>query len=313
MRFITDFRDGDVIIGHYLCKQKQMMTSKAGKAYISVILSDRTGSVDGKIWELNNAVQDFAEGEFIKVEGTVSLYQENLQLKITKLRRSGEGEYSPSDYVPATDKDIDVLYAKLTGFIDSIENPHIKLLAENIILGNERVSGALKSHSAAKTMHHSYLGGLLEHTVSVAETCEFVGARYKSVNMDILIASALLHDIGKVFELSPFPLNEYTDEGELVGHIVIGSELISAEAEKITGFPETLKNLLKHCMLAHHGEYEFGSPKLPKIIEAFILHACDNLDAKVKAFEESLIKDGTAGNWIGWNKMLARNLRKSVF
>ena len=313
MKFIKDFHEGDTITGHYLCKQKQILKSKSGKSYVSMALYDKTGSIDTKIWELNSSIQNFEENEFVKVEGSVSSFQNELQFKVTKLRRSQEGEFDPSDYIPSTDKDIPTLHARLLEFINSVSDPFIRELLENIIIKDEKIAPAPKSHSAAKMMHHSYMGGLLEHTVSVVEACDFMSTRYKHINRDILIAAAILHDIGKIFELSPFPLNEYTDEGELIGHIVICSEMISVEAEKIKGFPEALKNLLKHCILAHHGEYEFGSPKLPRLIEAFILHSCDNMDAKVKAFEEALEKDNTPGNWLGYNKALARNLRKTDF
>ncbi len=157
------------------------------------------------------------------------------------------------------------------------------------------------------------MGGLLEHTLSVTEICNFAAPRYKYVNRDILIASAMLHDVGKLMELSEFPENNYTDDGELLGHLIIGSEMITEAAAKIDGFPKELESLLKHCMISHHGEYEYGSPKLPKTIEAYILHCADNLDAKSKVFEEMIDNNSNQGNWAGYHKMLQRNIRKSDY
>ncbi len=313
MRYIEDLREGEALIGHYLCKQKQSLKSRAGKTYLSLKLQDKTGTIDAKVWELNHNIQNFEEGDFIKIDAMVLLYQNDLQLNVRKIRKSQEGEYNPMDYIPSTDKDISVLYDEFTSYIKTISNPHIKTLLENIFIKNQEVIDKFKQHSAARAMHHNYMGGLLEHSLSVVQICDFMAPRYKFVNRDILIASAMLHDIGKLWELSSFPENDYTDCGQLIGHIVIGTELISEETAKISGFPETLKLLLKHCIIGHHGEYEFGSPQLPKTIEAFILHCADNSDAKIKMFESALEKNNTQGNWAGYQKPLLRNVRNSEF
>ncbi len=311
MRYIEDFKEDDQIIGHYLCKQKQSLKSRAGKTYLSLKLQDKTGIIDAKIWEINNSIQNFDESDYIKIDATVVSYQNELQLRINKLRKSQVGEFFESDYIPTTDKNIDELYKKILEYINSIANTYVKKLVEDIFINNKDISENFKSHSAAKTMHHSYMGGLIEHTLSVVQICDFMCGRYKSVNRDILISTALLHDIGKIFELSNFPDNDYTDEGQLLGHIIIGMELITETAAKIEKFPQDLLNLLKHSIISHHGEYEFGSPKRPKTIEAFILHCADNMDAKIKMFEEIIEKDNTMGNWVGYQKMLERNIRKS--
>ena len=194
-----------------------------------------------------------------------------------------------------------------------INDKYIKALLNQIFMKNDFVLQNLKKHSAARTLHHGYLGGLLEHTLSVTEICDFMSGRYKKVNRDILICTAMLHDIGKIYELSQFPVNEYTDDGQLLGHIFIGAEMVHDAASKIEGFPKNLESLIKHSILAHHGEYEYGSPELPKTIEAFILHCADNMDAKVKAFEEAVESGSNQGNWIGYNKMLQRNIRKTDY
>jgi len=313
MRYIEDFKEDERIVGHYLCKQKNSLKSRAGKTYLSLRLQDKTGIIDAKVWELSNDIQSFEENDYIKVDGVITTFQNDLQMKVTKIRKSQEGEYDPADYVPRTDKDVDKLYSDLLGYIKSINNSHIKRLLESILIEDPVISAELKTHSAAKQMHHSYMGGLLEHLVSVAHICEFLSGKYPFVDRDMLIAGALLHDVGKIMELSPFPLNDYTDEGELIGHIVMGSELIGRHVANIEGFPRQLESLLKHMLISHHGVYEFGSPKLPRTIEAYLLHMADDLDAKTKMFEDAVVKDDTMGMWVGYHKMFARNLRKSGY
>ncbi|MCI8629076.1 MAG: HD domain-containing protein [Firmicutes bacterium] len=313
MRYINELREGQSVIEHYLCKSRQSLKSRAGKTYLSLKLQDKTGMVDAKVWEMTNDIKAFEENEFIKIDATVVTYQNDIQLNVKRIRRSLEGEYDPADYIPCTEKNIEEMYQKLMSYIKTIQNPYIKKLLEEIFYHNDTVSKHLKTHSAAKSIHHSYMGGLLEHTLSVTEICDFVAPRYQFVNRDILIASAMLHDIGKIIELSEFPENDYTDEGQLLGHLMIGSELIKETASHIEGFPKQIENLLKHCMISHHGEYEYGSPKLPKTIEAFILHSADNLDAKTKVIEEMIQNNTNQGSWVGYQKMLQRNIRKSDF
>jgi len=313
MRYLEDVRDGESLVGHYLCKQKQTLKSRAGKTYLSLKLQDKTAMVDAKVWELNHQVQSFEEGDFIKIDASVLTYQGEIQLNVKKIRKSQEGEFNPMDYIPCTDKDISTLYQQFIDYIKTVSNGYIKSLLENIFVKNNDIVEKFKKHSAAKAMHHNYMGGLLEHSLSVTQICDFMASRYKFVNRDILIASAMLHDIGKLWELSAFPDNEYTEDGQLIGHIVIGTELISEETAKIQDFPQTLKTLLKHCIIGHHGEFEFGSPQLPKTIEAFILHCADNSDAKIKMFEDALQKNNTQGHWTGYQKILSRNVRDSEF
>ena len=310
MRYIEDFKDGENIIGHYLCKEKQLLQSKSGKNYLAVKLSDKTGQINGKVWELNNSIQSFEAGDFIKIDGFTHIYLTEMQIKITKIRKSLEGEYLPADYIKTTDKDVEALYSRLFELIESIDNAHLKTLLKNIYTSDE-ISAPFKKSSAAKSLHHGYLGGLIEHTVSVVEICDLLAGRYKYVNRDLLLTAAALHDLGKIWELSAFPENDYTDSGQLLGHIVMGCELITKEAAKINGFPENLELMLKHCILAHHGEFEFGSPKIPHIIEAFILSMCDNLDAKAKAFEEHLTAGLDESTWLGYSKMLNRLVRRT--
>jgi len=313
MKFIADMRENDHILGHYFCKSKQSLKTRTGKTYYSLKLQDKTGSVDAKVWELTKEVQDFNEGEMIKIDATVLSYQNEVQVKVSKVRRSQEGEYEISDFIPCTKKNIDKMYGQLVDIIKSIENTYLKSLLENILIKNEARAAALKSHSAAKQMHHGYMGGLLEHTLSVAQICDYMSGRYKYVNRDLLLTGALLHDIGKIYELSAMPYNEYTDDGQMLGHIIMGVEMVALEVVKIDGFPHQLASLVKHLIISHHGEYEYGSPKLPSTTEATLIHYADNMDAKLKTLEELFDSDTSPGPWVGYHKALARHIRKSDF
>ncbi len=311
MRYIKDLKENEHLIDHYFCRQKESLKTRSGKTYYSLRLVDKTGMVSAKVWELHNDIQSFDEGDMIKVDGTVLTYQNELQLKISKLRRSREGEYDPMDYIQTTDKDMGELYAQITALIGTVSNPFYKKLLENILINDAATAKLFKTHSAAKHMHHSYMGGLLEHTLSVTQICDFMSGRYKYINRDLLITGALLHDIGKIYELSPLPENDYTDDGQMLGHIYIGAEMVTEEAAKIPGFPHELASLLKHSLLSHHGELEFGSPKLPSTLEAYLLHCADNMDAKLKTFEDTIDRNSTPGPWAGFQKMLNRYVRNS--
>lgn len=310
MRYIKDFQEGESITGYYFCKQKQLMKSRAGKNYMSLRLQDKTGTIDAKVWELNNDIQSFEESDFIKIDAVALIYQSETQLNVRKIRKGREGEYNPADYVPCTDKDINIMYNEIIECIKTINNPYIKKLLEAFFIEDEEIVKSFESHSAAKNLHHSYMGGLLEHTLSVVKLCEFMGNNY-GANRDILIATAMLHDIGKIKELSEFPNNDYTDDGQLIGHIVIGTEMITEKINQIENFPKQLSSIIKHSILAHHGEYEYGSPKRPKTVEAFILHCADNTDAKVKIYQEAIEADTTQGSWVGYNKIMGHNIRKT--
>ena len=314
MRYLKELKENERVLEHYYCKQKNTLKTKSGRDYYSLKIQDKTAVVDAKVWELHSDIGDFDEGDVIKIDGVVLLYNGEVQIKVNRIRKSLEGEYDIGEYMPRTEKDIDELYNQLLGYIDSVSEPCLKKLLELIIVKNSDISNAITSHSAAKHMHHSYLGGLLEHTISVVEICDFISGRYKAVNRDILITVAILHDIAKIFELSPMPTNAYTDDGQMLGHIYLGAELISHECAKISDFPPQLESMLKHAILAHHGEYIFGSPKLPMTIEAFILHVADNMDAKIKVFEDIVTQESQNSDpWMGYNKMLERYVRKTGY
>ena len=313
MKFINELKEGDNIIGHYLCKSKQTLRSRAGKNYLSLKLQDKTGIADAKVWDLNNDIKNFEENTFIKIDGMVISYQNDIQINIKRLRPSESWEYDPMDYIPSTEKDIGAMQSDLLKYIDTLDEPYMKRLLQEVFINNAQVAENFSTHSAAKQIHHQYLGGLLEHTLNVVEICEFMSGRFKHVNRDLLICAAMLHDIGKIRELSKFPVNDYTEEGQLLGHIYMGAELVSEAVKDIPGFPPMLETLIKHCILAHHGVYEYGSPKLPRTIEAYILHCADNMDAMSKVFEESLDQNMNAGSWTAYQRLLQRTIRKSDF
>ena len=312
MRFISELREGGRIQDVYLCKYRQSAVTKNGKNYETVILQDRTGQIEAKIWDpTSDAIGEFDALDYIYVAGTVSMFNGSLQASLKQVRKADEGEYIPSDYLPVTKQNTKVMYQELMGYAGSVKNPYLSALLKSFFIVYNEFASSFVKHSAAKTVHHSFVGGLLEHTLSVTRLCGYIAEHYPAVNRDLLITAAILHDIGKTAELSFFPTNEYTDEGQMLGHIMIGAEMIHDRASSIEGFPAVLETELKHCILAHHGEYEYGSPKKPAIIEAIALNLADNLDAKLETMSEVL--ENAAGNdkWLGYNRFFESNLRKT--
>ena len=246
--------------------------------------------------------------DYIEVYGEVTSFQNSLQVNVKRIRKCQEGEYTPADYLPVSSKDIEKMYGELLGYINEMENPYLKELMESFFVKDKDFIKAFKQSSAAKTVHHGFVGGLLEHTLGVAKLCGYYCTAYPLLKKDLLISAAICHDIGKVKELSLFPENDYTDDGQLLGHIVMGVEMVGEKINTIKGFPPVLAGELKHCILAHHGEYEFGSPKKPAIIEAMALNFADNTDAKMQTFTELLNNTKETG-WLGFNRLFESNLR----
>ena len=310
MRYIEDLREGMMVADIYLCKNKTIAKTKAGKTYYSLLLQDKTGSLDAKIWELSNGIENFEQMDYVKVEGLVTSFQGSLQLSVKRLRKAYEGQYEPADYIPCTDKNVDEMYKELGALVNSIKNTYLKqlLLA---FFGDKEFAAKFKAHSAAKSVHHGFMGGLLEHTLAVAKLCDFYASQYPILNRDLLITCALCHDIGKTKEISTFPENDYTDEGQLVGHIVMGTIMLDEKMKQIPGFPAKLGNEVKHCILAHHGEYEYGSPKKPALIEAIALNKADDTDAKIQTFKEALMENKDNSGWLGFNRLFESNIRQT--
>jgi len=310
MNYLKELRDGEMVSENYFCKQKQTLQTKAGKSYYSLILQDKTGTMDGKVWELNAGIEHFEALDYIRVEGQVVSFQGALQLNIRRVRRLSEGEYDVSEYMPCTKRNTAEMYKELLGYIDSLKDAQFKLLAESYFKEDPKFKEMFLSHSAAKTMHHNFVGGLLEHTVSVTKLCTYLAENYPVLDRDLLLTAAMFHDVGKLSEISTFPENDYTDAGQLLGHIYIGADWLSKRMDKLGGFTVKRKNELLHCILAHHGELEYGSPKKPALAEALALSMADNLDAKL-AGVAALFDSTEETGWLGYQKMFETNMRKT--
>jgi 3'-5' exoribonuclease len=312
MKYIGSLREGEHVSEVYLCKHKQSALTKSGKPYDNVTLQDKTGTLDAKIWDPGSVgIEEFEALDYVAVTGDVTSFQGNLQMSIKRLRKVHEGEYNPGDYLPVSDKNIDEMYAELLGIIGTIGNTYLSKLLHNFF-DDDEFAARFKFHSAAKSVHHGFVGGLLEHTLSVTKNCDYFSQNYPFLNRDLLLTAAMFHDVGKLRELSVFPENDYTDEGQLLGHIMIGAEWVGEEIKKIDGFPAVLANELKHCILAHHGELEFGSPKKPALVEALALSFADNVDAKLETFRELLagVPEKNLA-WQGFNRLLETNVRRT--
>lgn len=312
MKYIESFREGERINEIYLCKFKQAALTKAGKPYDNVILQDKTGTIDAKIWDPGSVgIDEFDALDYVAITGDITSFQGNLQLSIKRARKVNEGEYEPKDYLPTTDKDVNEMYAELMQYIQSVNNPYLSKLLHTFF-DDEDFAKKFKFHSAAKSVHHGFVGGLLEHTLSVTRNCDYFAKNYPFLNRDLLLASAMFHDVGKLKELSTFPANDYTDAGQLLGHIMIGAEWVGEVIRTIDGFPEVLANELKHCILAHHGELEYGSPKKPALVEALALSFADNLDAKMETVREMLVNVPDHNlEWQGYSRLLESNIRRT--
>lgn len=309
MYYINELHEGEMVHAIYFCKSKQTQQTKAGKNYYSMLLQDKTGTIDAKVWDLTNAIAHFEPMDYIDVTAQVVCFQNNLQLNVKQIRKAQEGEYHIEDYMPCSEFGIDTMYQELTELIKSIKDKYLHQLLTMIFIEDKAFAERFKKHSAAKSIHHGFIGGLLQHTLAVAKMCDFYTTQYPVLNRDLLLTAAICHDIGKVDELSDFPENDYTDEGQLVGHIVMGTIFLDGKMKEIPGFPTKLSNELKHCILAHHGELEYGSPKKPALIEALALSAADNTDAKLQIFIEELKNKDEGGNWMGFNRNFESNLR----
>lgn len=312
MKYIVDLKE-DMMIGEiYFCKKKQELVTKAGKPYFNLQLQDKTGVLDAKVWNTSsNGVDEFSQLDYIYVSGRVISYQGANQLNVERIRKCQEGEYQVSDYMPTSKKNIGEMYQELLGYIGKMKKGPLKQLVEMFFVEDQDFIQEFQTHSAAKTVHHGFIGGLLEHTLGVVKLCEYFAENYPILNRDLLISAALFHDIGKMTELSKFPENDYTDDGQLLGHIFIGAEKIGRAIEKIPDFPIKLASELRHCILAHHGELEYGSPKKPALAEALALNFADNADAKLQTMTELFDGAQEGTGWLGFNRMFDSNIRRS--
>ena len=313
--FISDCpqQENKVITSSFVVVSKQVKPKKTGEPYLALTLGDRTGQIEAKMWDnVEEFLDAFEQGDFLKVKGLVNKYKNRFQLTIHKLRRMQEAEIDFADYLPKTTKDIDELWRTLAEFVASFENPHLKSLLDLFMADPEFVE-CFRNAPAAKSLHHAYIGGLLEHVVSLFRSCDLMCRNYPQINRDLLLAGAFLHDMGKIYELTYNRAFSYTMRGQLLGHMIIELEMLHAKIEQLPAFPANLKMLLEHLIISHHGEYEFGSPKLPMFPEALMLHYLDDLDSKMEAMRAHFAREaGLEGPWTNYNASLGRPLLNSA-
>ena len=310
--FIKDAcnHENQVITSSFLVAAKQIKPKKSGEIFLALTLCDRTGQIDAKMWDnVADAVDTFEQDDFLKVRGLINKYSNRYQLTIHKLRRMEDAEVEYSDYLPKTNKDVDLLWSTLVGYIDTFQNEHLKSLLE-AFMGDPQIAEAYRQAPAAKSLHHAFIGGLLEHVVSLMKLCDTVAPLYPQVNRDLLFTGAFLHDIGKIYELNYQRSFSYTTKGQLLGHMIIELEMLHEKIALVPDFPAELKVLVEHLIISHHGKYEFGSPKLPMFPEALMLHYLDDLDSKMEGMRAHFERNAES-EWTGYNGSLGRTLLNS--
>jgi len=311
--YVSELASDQSIVTYFLVCGKEVCSSAKGRKWLQLELGDKTGVIFGKMWDgYEGAAAAVAPDDVVKIQARSKTYNGKLELTLEKIRRAEPEEYDLEDLIPHTEKSIGELKKKLEGYVAAVRNPWIGQLLE-AVLDDPRVAGRFERAPAAKLMHHAYVGGLLEHVVSLCGLCRMMAEHYAELDGDILTAAAILHDIGKLDEMSYERAVQYTPEGELLGHILIGYELVSRKMDGIEGFPAELKTLVLHLIASHHGQYEFGSPKLPMTREAVVFHYLDELDSRVGAMRRGLEAPAAEGEeiWTGRVAALGRRLLRT--
>jgi len=306
-------QENKVITSSFVVVSKQIKPKKTGEPYLALTLGDRTGQIEAKMWDNVEEFMDvFDQDDFLKIKGLVNKYKNRFQLTIHKLRRMQDDEIDFSDYLPKTSKNIDDLWHTLTDFVATFENPHLKALVE-LFLSDPEIADRYRIAPAAKTLHHAYIGGLLDHVVSLFRSCDLVSRNYPQINRDLLLTGVFLHDIGKIHELTYNRSFSYSTRGQLLGHMIIELEMLQTKLALLPGFPADLKTLLEHLIISHHGQYDFGSPKLPMFPEALMLHYLDDLDSKMEAMRAQFEREAELeGPWTSYNASMGRPLLNSA-
>ena len=301
--------ENKVLTSSFVVVSKQVKPKKTGEPYLALTLGDRTGQVEAKMWDnVEDALDVFEQDDFIKIKGLLNKYKNRFQITIHKLRRLGDSEVDFADYLPKTTKDIGELWQTVKDFVDGFQDPSLKALVE-AFMSDPDIAEAYRTAPAAKTLHHAYIGGLLDHVVSLFRSCDLICRNYPQINRDLLLTGAFLHDIGKIHELAYNRSFSYTTRGQLLGHMVIELEMVHAKVAQVPNFPSELKTLVEHLIISHHGQYEFGSPKLPMFPEALVLHYLDDLDSKMESMRAHFAREVCSeGVWTGYNPSLARPL-----
>jgi 3'-5' exoribonuclease len=308
--FVTDLISEQTITSFFLVHEKEVRNTREGRAYLRLELGDRSGTVEARMWDQFEAIaKDIHRDDFVKVQARVEVYRNRPQLAVLQVRLARPEEIDLADYLPHTAADVETMWADLLGYVDSIANPWLKQLVFRI-LADPEVTRCYKRAPAAKVMHHAYLGGLLEHVISLCGLAKVVAARYPELNLDLLFTAAILHDVGKLDELCYERSIGYTTPGQLLGHIVMELETVTRAIDKIEGFPPPLKTVVQHLLISHHGQYEFGSPKLPMIREAMVFHYLDDLDSKLAAVRTALATPSGDDEWSAYSTALGRRFLK---
>ena len=305
-------QENKIVTSSFVVASKQVKAKKNGEPYLALTLADRTGQIEAKMWDnVDDFILAFEQDDFLKIKGLINKYKNRFQLTIHKLRRMEEAEIDFTDYLPKTTKDIGELWRTLTEYVATFQNAHLKALVE-LFMADPEIAERYRNAPAAKTLHHAYIGGLLDHVVSLFRSCDLICPNYPQVNRDLLLTGAFLHDIGKIQELTYNRAFSYTTRGQLLGHMIIELEMLQAKLAKLPGFPEELKTLLEHMIISHHGQYDFGSPKLPMFPEALMLHYLDDLDSKMEAMRAHFEREAELeGPWTSYNASLGRPLLDS--
>jgi 3'-5' exoribonuclease len=302
--------ENQVITSSFVVSSKQVRPRKTGELFLQLTLADRSGTIDAKMWDnVAEHINAFEQDDFVKAKGLVNRYNQKFQFTIHKLRKLEEDEVDFGDFLPTTKKNIDELWQTVAGFVDSFQNPHLQALVRAFI-ADEEIARAYRTAPAAKTLHHAFIGGLLDHVVSLFRVCDLASRNYPQINRDLLLTGAFLHDIGKVHELAYSRSFGYTTRGQLLGHMIIELEMLQAKLAGLPDFPAELKTLLEHLIISHHGQYEFGSPKLPMFPEALMLHYLDDLDSKMEAMRAHFEREPEQ-EWTGYNSSMGRPLLNS--
>ena len=301
--------ENQTITSFFVVAVKQVKSKKSGELYLSLILADRSGQLQANMWDnVNDTISAFDQDDFVKVKGVIHKYNGRWQLTIHKMRKLSDAEIDYADYLPKTSKDVEQLWQTLCGYVDTFENPWLKALLQQF-LADETIVSAYKTAPAAKTLHHAFVGGLLDHVVSLCTVCDLAAKNYPQVNRDLLLSGAFLHDIGKLHELAYQRSITYTTKGQLLGHMIIELGMLHDKIARVPGFPDELKLLLEHMIISHHGQYEFGSPKLPMFPEALMLHYLDDLDSKMESMRAQFEREADLDSvWTSYNPSLARPL-----
>jgi 3'-5' exoribonuclease len=302
-------QENKIITSSFVVVSKQVKPKKTGEPYLALTVGDRTGQLEAKMWDnVEDAIDAFEQDDFLKIKGLINKYKNRYQLTIHKVRRLGDSEIDFTDYLPKTSKNIDELWQSLNEFIATINDRHLKGLIQ-AFLADPEIAQAYRNAPAAKTLHHAYIGGLLDHVVSLFRSCDLVCRNYPQVNRDLLLTAAFLHDIGKIYELTYNRSFSYTTRGQLLGHMIIELDMLKEKIDLMPGFPAELRTLLEHLIISHHGQYEFGSPKLPMFPEALMLHYLDDLDSKMESMRAHFEREADSDSpWTSYNASLGRPL-----